>query len=100
MAHEFKSKVVTANHLLDGDVVYLTPQGTWSRHLREAELISNEDRAAQLIKLAETRPEIIVGAYLSDAGVDANGAPIPVHFREDFRARGPSNYFHGKQAEV
>jgi len=26
------------------------------------------------------------------------GRPEPVHFREVFRTRGPSNYFHGKQA--
>ncbi|MBZ0123081.1 MAG: DUF2849 domain-containing protein, partial [Roseovarius sp.] len=27
------------------------------------------------------------------------GGPEPAHFREDFRRKGPSNLFHGKQAE-
>jgi hypothetical protein len=26
--------------------------------------------------------------------------PEPVHFREAFRTRGPSNYRHGKQADL
>jgi hypothetical protein len=26
-----------------------------------------------------------------------DGVPHPTHFREDFRATGPSNYAHGKQ---
>ena len=38
----------------------------------------------------------IVGAYLADATSGPNG-PEPVHFREAFRTRGPSNYAHGKQ---
>jgi hypothetical protein len=38
----------------------------------------------------------VVGAYLADARGALNG-PEPVHFRESFRARGPSNYAHGKQ---
>jgi len=35
----------------------------------------------------------VVGAYLADAAVGA----VALHFRERFRATGPSNYFHGKQ---
>jgi len=37
-----------------------------------------------------------VGAYLADAQLGACG-PQPVHFREIFRTRGPSNHAHGKQ---
>ena len=29
-----------------------------------------------------------------------DGTPIPTHFRETFRATGPSNYAHGKQVEL
>ena len=64
MARKFTPKVITANHLLDGDVIYLTKDGNWSRN-------------------------------------HAAGKPIPIHFREEFRSRGPSNYpDHGKQAEL
>ncbi|MGR3343737.1 MAG: DUF2849 domain-containing protein, partial [Paracoccaceae bacterium] len=38
----------------------------------------------------------VVGAFLADAREGQNG-PEPVHFREGFRAQGPSNYPHGKQ---
>jgi hypothetical protein len=41
----------------------------------------------------------LVGAYLADA-ILKDGKPVPTHFREEFRTRGPSNYEHGKQAEV
>ena len=39
----------------------------------------------------------VVGVYLADAKAGPNG-PEAVHFREEFRATGPSNYDHGKQA--
>ena len=38
----------------------------------------------------------LVGAYLAEARMGASG-PEPIHFREVFRTRGPSNYAHGKQ---
>jgi len=38
----------------------------------------------------------VVGAYLADVST-LTGAPKPTHFRESFRATGPSNYAHGKQ---
>ena len=38
----------------------------------------------------------MVGVYLADARLGPNG-PEPIHFREAFRTRGPSNYAHGKQ---
>ena len=39
-----------------------------------------------------------VGVFLAPAKAGPNG-PEPGHPREAFRANGPSNYFHGKQAE-
>ena len=36
--------------------------------------------------------------YLAETVLGADNRPQPVHFREVFRTRGPSNYFHGKQA--
>jgi len=98
MSHAFSPKIVTANALVDGDVVYLTADGNWSRHHNDAELLVDEVRAAQRLQIAEAQGEHVVGAYLADARAGAGG-PAPVHFREAFRARGPSNYAHGKQAE-
>lgn len=95
----FTPKVVTANDLLDGDVVYLTVDDRWSRHHHEAELIEDEAHAQLRLLFGMAQKNIVVGAYLADARPGPNG-PEPVHFREVFRTRGPSNYAHGKQTEL
>ncbi len=98
MSRAFAPKVVTANDLLTGEVVYLTADDRWSPHHHEAELIEDEAEAQLRLLAAEARVAEVVGAYLADARRGPCG-PEPVHFREVFRTRGPSNYFHGKQAE-
>ncbi|MBF9036603.1 DUF2849 domain-containing protein [Rhodobacterales bacterium HKCCE2091] len=99
MPRAFTPKVVTANALLEGDVVYLTADDRWTRNHSEAELIEDEAHAQIRLLDAEARAGEIVGAYLADAIPGPNG-PEPVHFREAFRTRGPSNYPHGKQEGV
>lgn len=98
MSRAFTPKVVTANALLEGDVVWLTADDRWTRDMAEAELIEDEAHAAIRLLDAQSQPGIVVGAYLADARPGPRG-PEPTHFREAFRARGPSNYAHGKQAE-
>lgn len=98
MSRKFTPKVVTANALIEGDVVYLTADDRWTRHHHEAELIEDEAVADLRLIDASRRSGEVVGAYLADARPGANG-PEPVHFREGFRARGPSNYPHGKQED-
>ena len=93
----FTPKTVTANDLLDGESVWLTPDGTWTRDHRKAELIDDEAHAQLRLLFAQRQGDRVVGAYLADAKAGPNG-PEPVHFREIFRTRGPSNYAHGKQA--
>ena len=99
MAREFSPKVVTANALIEGDVVYLKADDTWTRCLSEAEAITEEEMAQLRLLQAEGQPEQVVGAYLADIALGDSG-PEPTHFREDFRRTGPSNYKHGKQAEL
>ena len=96
MARAFTPKVITANDLLEGDVIYFTADDTWTRHMSEAELITDEAVAPLRLLEAEKQNIRIVGAYLADAKAGLNG-PEPTHFREEFRRTGPSNYFHGKQ---
>ncbi len=96
MARAFTPKVVTANDLILGDVIYQTEDDSWSRELSEAELITDEAHAQVRLLDAERQFGKIVGAYLADAVEGTNG-PEPTHFREDFRRTGPSNYSHGKQ---
>lgn len=98
MSRQFTPKVVTANDLRLGDVVYLTDADTWSRAHHEAELIEDEAHAEIRLIHASQQSGVVVGAYLADAVAGPNG-PEPVHFREAFRSRGPSNYAHGKQTQ-
>jgi len=77
------------------------PSGEWSRHHEEAELFQDEASANEALAKAQSQADFLVGAYLADARAGAGGKPQPIHFRETFRTRGPSNYpEHGKQAEV
>ena len=99
MPREFTPKVVTANALLDGDVVWLTEDDRWAGSMAEAELIEDEAHAQLRLLHAESQPGAVVGPYLADAQ-DGPDGPEPVHFREAFRTRGPSNYAHGKQEVV
>lgn len=92
----FTPKVVTANALLEGDAVWLTADDRWTRTMSEAELIEDEAIAEDRLIFAISQPDKVVGAYLVDAEATSRG-PAPVHFREEFRKRGPSNYAHGKQ---
>ncbi|AXI46985.1 DUF2849 domain-containing protein [Sulfitobacter sp. SK012] len=95
MAKAFTPSVITANALLEGDVIYLTAQG-WTRDLAQAEVFDDEAIAEDRLIEASAQTDQVVGVYL--ANVDASsGTPVSTHFREAFRAKGPSNYIHGKQ---
>ncbi|MEN8893482.1 DUF2849 domain-containing protein [Planktotalea arctica] len=97
--HQFTPKVITANALLEGDVVYLTERDCWTRDLREAALLTDEADAELRLLQAEAQTGVVVGAYLAEMTAGTHG-PEPVHFRERFRRNGPSNYLHGKQERI
>ena len=97
MPKAYTPKVITANHLLEGDVIYLTDTG-WTRNLAEAEVLSDEAHAELRLIEASQQKSQVVGVYLADVAITDDG-PDAVHFREEFRKTGPSNYFHGKQAQ-
>ena len=99
MSRPYIPKVVTANRLREGDVVYLTADDQWTLHHHEAELIEDEAHAQLRLLHAAGQKLVVVGAYLADAKRGPNG-PEPIHFREAFRTRGPSNYAHGKQVDL
>lgn len=99
MTQEFPPKVVTASDLLVGDVIYQTSDDRWTRDLARAEVIEDEAHAQLRLLNAEQQPDRLIGAYLADVTLNAEG-PKPVHFREEFRRTGPSNYAHGKQQEL
>jgi hypothetical protein len=100
MARAFKPQMATGNALLEGDVVYFTSTGEWSRDIGDAAVAVNAEAAADLLARAQRFPNEVVGVYLTDVALDPSGRAAPAHFREAFRTRGPSNYpWLGKQAE-
>lgn len=90
MAKPFASKIVSANDLMDGDVVYLTGRNTWSRKISEAAIAHDQEAADVLLVQGEARQDLIVGAYLIDIFFGDDKLPQPTHFREKFRLHGPS----------
>ena len=97
MPKPYTPKVLTASRLMEGDVVYFDGT-TWVPLLADAKLFLNENEADDALAAAKARPDLFVGPYLVDAQIGEDGVE-PAHFREAFRTTGPSNYFHGKQAE-
>ncbi|KEJ90267.1 DUF2849 domain-containing protein [Sulfitobacter donghicola] len=95
MAKAFKPSVITANDLLEGDVVYLSG-ADWVRALSDAEVIADEAEANDRLTKASARAAEVVGVYLTPVATE-DGTIQTTHFREEFRATGPSNYAHGKQ---
>ncbi len=88
---QVQTQVVTASDLLMGDVIYLTSGDTWTRQLASAEVITDEAHAQLRLIDAMGQQHRVVGAYLADVQPGPTG-PTAIHFREEFRATGPSNY--------
>ncbi|MGI9522798.1 MAG: DUF2849 domain-containing protein [Hyphomicrobiaceae bacterium] len=82
-------QVVSANDLFEGDVVYLTPDGTWTRMLGDAAIVENEMAASALMEVANRHTERVVGPYLVSIAQCAS-VVTPVHIRERLRDTGPS----------
>ncbi len=92
--------ILLANDLLTGEVVFRNDAG-WTLDPAEA-LIGRDDATAEQLeaegKAAFKRQEV-VDAYLVDVTVAPDGVPVPNHFRERFKIKGPSNRPDlGKQA--
>ncbi len=86
-----KLRILTANRLEDGAVVYLAAAGQWTREIGAAAAAADEDAAARLLGAGQIAAEraLVVGPYL----IDVEEAPYglrPVSFKERIRAAGPS----------
>lgn len=98
MARAFSPQIVSANDLMDGDVVYLDPAGQWSRSLDDAAVAETSEDATALLERAN-QPGRVVGPVLIDVAL-TGVRPEPTHLREKLRERGPSNRPDlGRQAE-
>ncbi|MGE0667343.1 MAG: DUF2849 domain-containing protein [Sphingomonadales bacterium] len=80
-------RVVTANRLRDGVIVYYTAGGGWTADIREASVASGED-VDTLLGAAEkdAKENVVVGVY----AIEITGDHRPLTARERIRAVGPS----------
>jgi hypothetical protein len=84
-------KVVTANTLDTGTVVFLGPAGAWVGAIAEAALY--EDAAAAEAALAGAGlANVVVDAFVTDAGPEQDGRP-KMTLRDTIRAFGPTINF-------
>ena len=77
-------RIVTANRLKDGRVVYLTPDAGWSQRIADSR---HAEGAA--VALPEVDGSIVVDPYFVEVTLDG-GVPRPVLHRERIRAAGPT----------
>jgi hypothetical protein len=90
-------KAITANRLIDGEVVFWN-DGQWVERFAEAQIF--EDDGDEALAAAQSQPTVVVDAYFIDVTEVPTGGLAPVSYRERLRALGPTNLtHHGKQAE-
>jgi hypothetical protein len=79
--------VITANRLLDGIVVYLAPDGSWTEDLGRARLADGEDAVKTLEAEADraVKARQVVAVYPMEVAVK-DGAVDPLSVRERIRA--------------
>jgi Protein of unknown function (DUF2849) len=94
-------KILTANRLSDGEVVWLASDGVWAESIGQAEIAGDKDAEARLEQAGQAalRNNEVVDANLIDVEL-TDGEIRPIRLRERIRAAGPTNRTDlGKQAE-
>ncbi|MEO1657915.1 MAG: DUF2849 domain-containing protein [Pseudomonadota bacterium] len=92
------TKVITANHLFSGEVIYWTADGSWTEDLLSAVILEG-DTALEALQAATADEARAVGPYLMD--VEADHAPSGRgRLREEIRDAGPTIHPQfGRQAQ-
>jgi len=91
-AKEGPAKVITANDLRDGLVVFLDQDGGWTHAIAQARVVEDGADLEQANAYAQGQHDarIVVEPYPVDVTV-TGGVPVPVRLRERIRAeRGPT----------
>lgn len=85
------AKVLTANLLKGGDVVYWSSAGDWSTTLADALILASAEQGEAALEAAEQAGGeiVVVGPYLMDVALE-DGRILPVSQREIIRAKGPT----------
>lgn len=88
--------VLTANDLLSGHSVF-HDGGAWVSRLDGALVATDAGVADRLtaVGLASIASAEVVDPYLTTVAIDADGRPVPKHYRERIRVSGPTIAFAG-----
>lgn len=90
-------KALTANRLIDGDVVFWK-SGQWVEGFGDADLFDDPAAAEAAEGQAKSQATVVIDPYLIDL-MESDGLWTPLSYRERIRALGPTNHpTHGKQA--
>ena len=94
MAKKPVLQIVTANHLTEGHSVFLSAQG-WTADHTVALIAPSAEEAAELERAAKRDEDrnIVVGIYLVDVALGADGHPEPTHYREKLRVRARPSFW-------
>jgi len=95
-------KILTANRLVDGDVVFLTSDHDWSIDINDACIALDQTHATLLEDMGAQADAAahVIGCYLVDVIV-TNDRIEATHYREIMRAKGPTVRSDlGKQAHI
>jgi hypothetical protein len=84
------AKIVTANHLAAGDVVFLAENG-WTPNVDLAVVADDEVGVARLEQRAAEAEalNIVVGPYAVEVRREGSRI-VPLHYREVMRTKGPT----------
>ncbi|KZL09486.1 hypothetical protein PsAD2_04088 [Pseudovibrio axinellae] len=94
-------KTITANRLVDGDVVWLGRNGDWVEFVEAAWILNSEEemRAAEEFAKAGEASQYVLGTYAIDLELK-DGHLQPTALKERIRAKGPTTRLDlGKQAQ-
>ena len=85
------TKMLIANRLTDGLVVFRTEDSAWAESIAAGQLIAGDTESARLLEqaLAEERDNVIIDPCLIDV-TEIDGRRVPDSYREEIRATGPS----------
>ncbi len=81
------SRVVTANELRSGAVVYLAQGGRWVAGIQDAAVAPDAEsmKLLEALALAAVETTEVTAVYAMDVGL-ADGRPVPISVREKIRA--------------
>ena len=82
--------VITANRLGDGAVVYRAADGTWSKDLATAAVLTTTPAALEFLGAAISDKLAVVDVYVAPVELTQQQQVLPGNLRERIRSSGPT----------